>query len=276
MKGFHKRNVLLIVTLTALVLAFTSVFSLFEKMGKTNPVSSVIQTAMLPVQRAFSGTGKKAGGFFDAVRNAHAYREQNEQLKDEVAALKQEIRAIESVKQENERLRALLHFKQAAKGLDTVACEVIAKDAGNWLYTLKIDKGETDGIRPGDAVVCRQALVGKVTQTGKNWAEVTSILDNRSAVGARVIRTEDIAVLEGDLTLSSKGCARLSFLSDEAELVEGDTVETSGIGGVYPEGIFIGTVSELFKKNINQNTAIIKTEADFLNVREVTVIKQSN
>ena len=188
----------------------------------------------------FSKAGRSVGGFFEALSNVYTYREVNERLKTEIDVLKQETRSIESLKQENERLRELLNFKETSTEYDMVGCEVIAKDAGNWFGTFKVDKGTSSGIQKDDVAVLRRALVGKVTEVGDNWAEITSIIEPESSVGALVTRTQDIAIAEGD----------------------------------YPKGLLIGTVSEILTDSAkNTNYAVVDTEVDFERIREVMVIK---
>ena len=274
MKKREKKRLIVVLVLTALIFVFMGVSYSLTSAGRANPLSSAAQFIFSPVQSVFSKAGRSVGGFFEALSNVYTYREENERLKTEIDVLKQETRSIESLKQENERLRELLNFKETSTEYDMVGCEVIAKDAGNWFGTFKVDKGTSSGNQKDDVAVLRRALVGKVTEVGDNWAEITSIIEPESSVGALVTRTQDIAIAEGDLGLKDKGKLKLSFIADSAGLVAGDSIETSGIGGVYPKGLLIGTVSEIFTDSANNtNFAVVDTEVDFERIREVMVIK---
>ena len=263
---------IIVAVLTILLLVFMGVSYTLAGAGQDNPAEQGVQFFFTPVQRMFSKAGKSVSSFFETLSNAHTYREENERLKEELDILKQETRSVQSLKQENERLRALLDFKETSTEYDMVGCEVIAKDAGNWFHTFKVDKGSNSGIQVDDVVVQRRALVGKVTQVGTDWAQITSIIEPQSAVGALVTRTQDVAVAEGDLTLADQGKLKLSFLSDSAGLVVGDSVETSGIGGIYPRGFLIGSVSDIVSDSGGDSYAIIDTEVDFERIREVMII----
>lgn len=274
MRKLNKKLMIFAAVLTLMIFVFMGVSYSLAGAGRENPMTNAVQFIFSPVQSVFSKAGRSVGGFFEALSNVYTYREENERLKEEIDVLKQETRSIESLKQENERLRELLNFKETSTEYDMVGCEVIAKDAGNWFNTFKVDKGTNSGIQKDDVVVQRRALVGKVTEVGDDWAKVTSIIEPESAVGALVTRTQDIAVAEGDLTLSDRGKLKLSFIADSAGLVAGDSIETSGIGGVYPRGLLIGTVSEILTDSSNNTSyAVVDTEVDFERIREVMVIK---
>ena len=88
-------------------------------------------------------------------------------------------------------------------------------------------------------------LVGVVTDAGLNWCAVTTILDTTSSIGATVFRTEQVAVAQGQLGLMSEGQLALTYVDEPDKLIAGDLVVTSGLGGYYPSGLPIGTVTEL-------------------------------
>ena len=158
MKKREKKRLIVVLVLTALIFVFMGVSYSLTSAGRANPLSSAAQFIFSPVQSVFSKAGRSVGGFFEALSNVYTYREENERLKTEIDVLKQETRSIESLKQENERLRELLNFKETSTEYDMVGCEVIAKDAGNWFGTFKVDKGTSSGIQKDDVAVLRRAL----------------------------------------------------------------------------------------------------------------------
>ena len=83
------------------------------------------------------------------------------------------------------------------------------------------------------------------SDAGVNWCTATTILDTTSSIGATVFRTEQVAVAQGQLGLMSQGCLSLTYLENAEDLIAGDLVVTSGLGGYYPAGLSIGTVTEL-------------------------------
>ena len=171
---------------------------------------------------------------FDFIGDMKNYQQENLELKDTVDELSQTVRELEGYKEENERLRQLLELKSNTQNLDMVGCEVIAKEPGNWFYSFTVDKGSNDGIKVDDAVVSGQGLVGRVTEVGIGWAKVLTIIDSNSSVGAMISRTQDFAIIDGDLSLADKGQCQLNYITKDSSLVVvGDAVVTSGLGGVY-------------------------------------------
>ncbi len=242
-----------------------------------NPSSAsgnVLGTVLRPVQGFFSSIGDGVGGFFGFIGDMKNFQQENLELKDKVDELSAKVRELEGFRQENERLRQLLDFKSAASQWDMVGCEVIAKEPGNWFHSFTIDKGEHDGIRVDDAVLSGYGLVGRVTEVGPTWAKVLTIIDTESSVGALNSRTQDFAIVDGDLSLAEEGKCKLSYLAKNSSPVVGDSILTSGLGGVYPEGILIGSVSDIKSDSMGYSQyAIIDTAVDFERIREVMVIR---
>ncbi len=242
-----------------------------------NPSSAsgnVLGTVLRPVQGFFSSIGDGVGGFFGFIGDMKNFQQENLELKAKVDELSAKVRELEGFRQENERLRQLLDFKSAASQWDMVGCEVIAKEPGNWFHSFTIDKGEHDGIRVDDAVLSGYGLVGRVTEVGPTWAKVLTIIDTESSVGALNSRTQDFAIVDGDLSLAEEGKCKLSYLAKNSSPVVGDSILTSGLGGVYPEGILIGSVSDIKSDSMGYSQyAIIDTAVDFERIREVMVIR---
>ncbi len=267
---------MLIVVLSITVVIFIFMGVSFALVSNNASVSGTNATGVVvgPFQKFFSSIGNSVGGFFEFVGDMRQYKERNLELTDEVEKLQQQVREMESYKVENNRLRALLELKSNEAGHDMVGCEVIGKDPGNWFNVFKIDKGSNHGIKKDDVVVTNNGLVGHVMEVGSTWAKVISIIDTDSSVGAIVSRTQDIAIIDGEMNLADEGKCKLNYVTNDTSLVVGDTVETSGLGGIYPKGILIGTVSEIKSDALGYSQyAIIDTAVDFERIREVMVIR---
>lgn len=269
--GSRKKLTILVLIVTVVIFVMMAVS--FVARSSSAP-GHIVGTVVRPVQQFFSGIGHGVSGFFRFFGDMKDYQTENLELKDNVAKLEEQVRSLESYKQENERLRQLLELKSREAERDTVGCEVIAKDPGNWFYTFTIDKGSEADISVNDTVIAAQGLVGRVTEVGLGWSKVLSIIDVESSVGALVSRTQDFAIVDGELSMADKGLCKLSYVTTGAHLVVGDAVVTSGLGGVYPEGILIGTVSEIQNDSMGYSRyALVDTAVDFERIREVMVIR---
>lgn len=246
----------------------------FATQGSSSASGNVLGVVVSPVQKFFSSIGNSVGDFFGFVFDMKDFQQENLELKDEVNRLSARVRELEAFEKENERLREMLDFKSTAGDRDMVGCEIIAKDPSNWFYSFTIDKGSDDGIKVNDAVMSGYGLVGRIAEVGSGWAKVQTIVDVNCSVGAMMPRSGEYAIVDGDLTMAEQGRCRMSALVKDTSLVLGDTVVTSGLGDVFPEGILIGTVSDIKSDSMGYSQyAIIDIAVDLKKIQEVMVIR---
>lgn len=259
-----------------IVTGIIAAFSLMKSTGWNQtaflPVTRAVREIAAPLQTGIMKVKEGTGDFFAYFSNNKQLRQENEALKKQIAALENKVYSLHEQEMENERLKRLLAYKEEnAETYELVLAKIIGRDLGNWYKTVTINKGEKDGISKEMAVVTHQGLVGMVISTTANTAEVLLILDTESAVGARILEnrvTPGIAVGMGQ---SDK--IQMIHLPHNAPLEEGQTIVTSGLGGLYPEGIRIGTVSEVMLEPSGLiKNAVLETFVDFNRLEEVFVI----
>ena len=140
----------------------------------------------------------------------------------------------------------LLELREQRRDLVFESAAVIDRESTNWTSALTLNRGTAHGVEKNDCVVSAEGdLVGVVSAVGYNWCTVLTVIDTDTELGARVFRTQEVAVAEGDLALMGEGKLKLSYLSADAQLLSGDVVTTSGLGGFYPGGLVIGTVESV-------------------------------
>lgn len=151
------------------------------------------------------------------------------------------MRQAQTDSEENARLRTLLNLRQQRQDFSFESAHIIERSTSNWSSAMTLSKGTSSDVAIGDCVVNEEGyLVGVITDAGLTWSTVTTILDTDSQLGAKVFRTGEVTVAMGDLSLMQQGRLKLSYLSDESGLVNGDLLLTSGLGGYYPSGLGIG------------------------------------
>ena len=253
-------------------------FVFLTKAGKVElPVSSRVASVLLfPFQGGVSFAVSEITDATTFVTDLATAYEQNEALKKEVEELRKENLEASEYAAENERLRALLGYKQSKTQFDLVPARVIGRENATWTSMIVIDKGNTDGVKDLMPVVTNQGLVGHVVEAGPISSKVQLILDPRSSVGAIVQRPESrvMGIVEGDI--ANAQMPKMVNIPMVADVVEGDMIITSGFGGVYPKGIIVGKVTEL--KNAPGGLlkyAVIDTSVDFQRLEEVAVIAAS-
>ena len=227
--------------------------------GKPSPVSRVVSFVTTPVQRLVSGVSGAFGkglGYFTEFDDLKA---ENEELKKQLREMEQTVRDAELALEENAQLRAAAGQPERTRDLTTVTAEVIARNPGDWAMTLSLDKGSSHGVEVGDLVITVDGMVGYVSEVYSNTCEITTVVDVEMQCGALITRTRETAIAEGNY-----------YLTEDASVVIGDTVETSGRGGLFPKGIMIGTVeSVLPEENGISYYAILKP---FVNVDTVSSV----
>ena len=172
--------------------------------------------------------------------NAQEYYEQNQQLREEIAELREDMVDYDKIKKENEQLKELAGLKEEDPNIQMVAATVVARDPSERFGSFTIDKGSLHGIKVRDTVITAEGLVGVVTEVGEVYSKVTTILSPELKIGAMEQGTGEIGIVTGTVALSEENSCKLSNLGTDSEIKEGDLIVTSGAGGIYPRGVIIG------------------------------------
>jgi rod shape-determining protein MreC len=270
----NKRLWVIVIIIAALFLAIT--VSKSGRKGITGLENSVI-TVVKPLQKAvFSGT-RGLIEFVETITQIGNLKEENLELKKKLSLLESDIVRLKELELENQRLREMLNFKEQSHLYEMEGAKVIGRNPGNWFETILIDKGQDSGIAVNMAVVTDKGLVGRVIDTGRNWSKVLLIIDQRSAVSGMVQRTRDNGVIKGQINPIDMGNCKMIYLPTDANILPGDLVISSGLGGIFPKGLIIGKIIEI-KKEENEllKYAVVRPSVDFQRLEEVFVIKSTD
>lgn len=236
--------------------------------------ASVISQPFLDLS---SSVTNSADDFLDRfVRTEEVYLK-NEELNERVRELEDKLVDYEKIKRENDQLRKFLELKETNPDYDFEPATVIGRDASSRFASFTIDKGSMDGIRISDPIITSDGLVGIVWEVGSTYSHVRTILDISVEVGVYSISTRDSGIVSGDITLASDGLCRINYLPKSSGISTGDIFVTSGIGGVYPKDLRVGTVKNIaLDSNGLSLTAEIVPFADISNITDVIVLKSFN
>lgn len=239
--------------------------------GILNTVSGYV---LIPVQKGINAAGGRIRSRVDNLADLQQINEENQSLKEQVAELTLENNMLMQERYELQELRDLYNLDSDYSDLNKIAANVIGKDTGNWFNMFIIDKGSSDGIKVDMNVIAGGGLVGIVTKTGPDWAQVRSIIDDMSNVSAMILKNSDLCYVRGDLEMMSEGTLQLNQLRDQNDEVEsGDKVVTSYASAKYHKGILIGYVNELAVDSNNlTKSGSITPAVDFEHLSTVLVI----
>ena len=211
--------------------------------------------------------------FFD---NIETLKTQNEELKEENEKLKNKMLDYEVLLAENEVLKKHVKLADLYPNYSVVVADIIMNSGTNWDFTYTINKGSRDGIAPNMAVIAEDGLVGYIESVTDKTSKVVSILDAGNSISARVTRTRDTVISKGSIKLSKDMQMRVTNIPTGVTLVEGDKIETSGLGGIYPKGILIGKIKSFEQKNNPiENEAIVESFVDFNKIETVAIINNN-
>ncbi|WP_027359703.1 rod shape-determining protein MreC [Desulforegula conservatrix] len=224
-----------------------------------------------PIQEVLSyissGFGYLWSSYFELVSTV----EENRNLKKDLQEARQNARKCAELEITNQRLREYLNFREKIDRA-SIAAEIIGQDPSPWHNSLSINRGEDDGVAKGDAVVVPAGVVGQVVEVSSRYSKIMLIVDRNSAVDALVQRSRARGILKG----ASEGRCRLEYALRKQDIQEGDSLITSGLDGVYPKGISIGTVSKVIVKGPGVFQDIeVQPDVDFSKIEEVIVFLNS-
>lgn len=221
-----------------------------------------------PIQSAISFTIDRAARFFQNYVFLVNTRKDFSSVVEENRKLLNTIHNYKEMEAENKRLRALLQFQDKVEE-KKITAQVIAKDVSTEFRSIRINKGSSSGIQKGMAVVTHEGVVGKVLRVTADYSDVITMLDNLSSIDAIVQRSRARGVIEGATDFLC--ILRYALRTDDIEV--GDVVVTSGLDGVYPKGLNMGTVVKVTKKSYGVTQDVdVRPSVDFSKLEEVLVI----
>jgi rod shape-determining protein MreC len=242
----RRRAVLALLVIASLIL-LSAHFSESDS-GPLHELQRGAATVLSPLEEGASRALKPVRDLFNWFDETFEARGENDELRSQVAELRQQVVASQDAVGENEELREALELEQQGfAGYEQVTARVIGRSPTIWYSTVKIDQGSSSGLRVDDPVMTGDGLVGRVTETTSGTAVVTLITDHRSAVSARVLPDGPLGSLTPEV--GDPDDLLLDFIEEDQEIDEGSTLATSGstserFESYYPPGIPIGEVTE--------------------------------
>ncbi|HBI64035.1 MAG TPA: rod shape-determining protein MreC [Clostridiales bacterium] len=241
--------------------------------GQDSLLSRAVGTMLRPAQRAITHTAVHAADRYNKYFRYDQLVAENELLKKQVSDLNGRLEDAQAAVKENQDLRAMLGVAERNTSFVYASAEVIGRTLDEWSSVLTIDAGSADGLEKNDSVVTPQGMVGYISSLSEHSAQVTTIIDSNMSAGARMVRTGEIAVAQGDYQLMGNGKLKVRYLSRGADVVVGDTVQTSGSGGIFPKGLAIGTVESIQTESDGMsNYAVIEPMVEIPSLTRVFII----
>ena len=273
-------NKKLIVLLVSVITSFSMIaYSIFSQSQMPKPILWVNDVTAV-VGRFVSTPTNAMMRFTDSINDLMNTYEDNQRLKSQISSLEELEAQNEILQSENEELSALLDLQPSLVGKNVIASSVISRSPDTWLDSITIDVGTNSGIEENMSVMTESGLVGHVTEVSATSSKVQLLIteNNQMKNVAVSIQTDD-GIVSGILSDYDEKTQELILkqVPNDAKVSEGNTVTTSGLGGVSPEGLIIGEVTSASSDNFGLSQSVrVKPAADFKDIRSVLVIMTLN
>ena len=245
MFAFLHRNQVPLSSFCCLLLSIYILAAAARGQIKNEPLSTFLMWIMRPLQIASQGTANWIKGFQENYDTLAGFKSENERLRKRVQTLEIERQKLLEAEATNRRLNQLLDFRRHLPATPVLA-SIIANSANSWFQSCLLDKGSADGIRKGMAAVTPLGVVGQVVSVTARTAKVLLLTDPNSGIDVLVQRTRSRGIVSGSLENGTV----LKYVKRSEDIQEGDRLITSGLDGVFPKGMMVGTVIKVSKQHL--------------------------
>jgi len=235
-------------------------------------VQSATLEAIAPLAKGFDSATSFLMSIWESYVDLVHTKHQSEILRKQLEELRWDLNQYQEERLENQRLRRLLEFKTGV-ATPMIPAQVVARDPSEWFETVIIDKGSYAGVRKDMAVVASVGLVGRITGVSAHYSRVLLILDRNSAVNAILQTSRARGILSG----RGEELCSLRYVSPSIQTTEGEAVIASGLSGIFPKGLLLGTIESVEQRPGELFQSImVKPAVNFSTIEEVMVILERN
>lgn len=246
---------------------------IFTNTGSENVsvIENIATTIVSPIENGLTYLKNKLNNNDKFFENINELKKENEELKQKNSELEQTLREFEIMKNENEQLKQQLNLAEKYAQYTTVPGSIISRDISNYSKTIVINVGADNGIKENMTVIADEGLVGYVISTTSKTAKIQTIVDSASATSCLASTTRDSMICKG--TIENNSTLKATNIATGSNIIQGDSVETSGLGGIYTKGIHVGKIKKVIEgTNKIDSYAVIEAAVDFEKLETVLVI----
>lgn len=245
MNRLFNRNKMLIILFGIILLILLIGFSMTDR-DSTTKAEQFTADAAAGTQSVIGAPLNIITNIFSSISQSFNAVSENEDLREQLDMLPQMEEDIERLEAENEELREALDVS-SKREYESINARVISRSPDQWLDSFTIDKGTSDGVEEGMAVMTSEGLIGTVNRANGGSSYIEMITTNTSQDNLSVEITHDGSPVYGTISHfdNERNLLVIENIKNRSEIEEGDDVFTSGLAGDFPEGIIIGTVAEV-------------------------------
>ena len=236
----------------------------------------LLSVVLTPLQKVTSALSGGAASVWEKYTSIDDVMDRNEQLEAENAELRQQMVDYDRIKAENDAYKALARIQDTNSEASYVSAFVIGRDPLDEFGGFTLDQGSTDGVAVNDAIISdRGYLLGVVVEVDATSCKVMTVLHPSFNAAGVVSRTRENGIITGSADYAADGQCVLTNLDRATEARKGDQVITTGLGGVFPANLLVGTVQEVVPEQSGKSSsAVILPGADPRTVKHVFIITE--
>lgn len=274
--SFFRNKRLFIILIGIILLVALIGYSLSDQKRLTMP-EQFIKDSVGWVQQAVYFPANYVKNVVNNLRDLKHTYEENQVLKEKLAEYKTLIYEVQQLKKDNEELREIIDKTHSIRDYRPIQATVISRSPERWLEQVTINKGEQDGVKKNMAVITPDGMLGKIQSVAQSSATVQLLsgFDQFNRISATIIREEgkDVFGLIEQFDHESQSLLFRIIEESEQEVEEGELVVSSGMGGLFPAGLPIGTVKEVVPDQYGlTSTALVEPAANIYDVHHVIVV----
>ena len=236
----------------------------------------LLSVVLTPLQKVTSALSGGAASVWEKYTSIDDVMDRNEQLEAENAELRQQMVDYDRIKAENDAYKALARIQDTNSEASYVSAFVIGRDPLDEFGGFSLDQGSTDGVAVNDAIISdRGYLLGVVVEVDATSCKVMTILHPSFNAAGVISRTRENGIITGSADYAADGQCVLTNLDRATEARKGDQVITTGLGGVFPANLLVGTVQEVVPEQSGKSSsAVIRPGADPRTVKHVFIVTE--
>ena len=234
----------------------------------------LLSVVLTPVQKVTAALSGGIGSVWEKYARIDEVMDQNAQLEAENAELRQQMVDYDRIKAENEAYKALANIQDTNSEASYVSGFVIGRDPLDEFGGFTLDKGTADGVELNDTIISDKGyLIGTVAEVDTTSCKVLTILHPSFNAAGVVSRTRENGIINGSADYAGDGLCTLTDLERSSETRAGDQIITTGLGGVFPPDLLVGTVQQVLPEASGKSSiAVIRPGADPRTVKHVFII----
>lgn len=271
MKKLWKNRPILVALLASVLFLVLAALTVGRRTASRT--EDMFSTAVLPVQEAVSNVTDRVTDFFTRVFFPSEIQQENRRLKELISAYERRLILYEAMEQENARLAELVDYASANSDFYFMTAPVSAKNLNPYVDTITVRGGSRSGVAEQMAAVTAQGIVGRVIEVGATYSKIRTMQNENMRISVMVERTRDEGMLGGLIIENGQLLGmKLYYLPKDADIRVGDTIITSGLGGIFPKGLYVGKVIFLAEEDNGEYDACVMSDVDFEHLEEVLII----